>query len=352
MKSRIIGLWIALPLALASCKKSSPDAGAAAGGAAPLTIGYTLHGLNDFTQIIQRGAQDAGKALGVKVDVQGPAIFAAGDAIAIFEGMVQKRVDGLAVIPMPGDVWVTPIKNATQAGVPVVTANVSSPDSTASTWFGQDEFGSGIILATAIRNALGEAGKTHGTIIVGICAPGVDVLNKRYDGFKKGMAASGFVVSEPFDVGTENGANYGAWENLVGAHADAVAVIGLCSMDLPNLAKLKARSNGRWVVGGYDLSPETLDAIKAGTIQVTLGQHPYLQGYLPVMALVQHLRDKKPLPRGWVDVGTEVVTKKNVEALYDRETNPTAETAWYAAYIKEHFSDLGALAKPLLGREP
>jgi ABC-type sugar transport system substrate-binding protein len=104
------------------------------------------------------------------------------------------------------------------------------------------------------------------------------------------MAGTKYQISEPFDVNTENTANYGAWENLAAANPNMVAMVGLCSMDLPNLAKLKERTKGQWLVGGYDLGRETLDAVKAGTVQVTIGQHPYLQGYLPVGA-------GPPLPR-------------------------------------------------------
>lgn len=332
-----------------SCDKAAPIS---AGGSARLRIGYTLHGLNDFTQVIRHGAEDAGKALDVDVEVQGPARFAAQDAIAIFQGMSQRHFDGLVVVPMPGDVWVTPIREVTADGTPVLTANVPSVESAATTWFGEDARHSGMILAQEIRKALAERGIEKGEIVVGICAPGVDALLQRYDGFKKGLEGSAFQATEAYNVNTENTANYGAWENLVGANPDLVAVVGLCSMDLPNLAKVKSRMNGKWVVGGYDLNIETLDAIKAGTVQVTVGQHPYLQGYLPVLALVRHFRDKKPLPQGWIDVGSEVVTKQNVDSIYSRETDASAQTKWYADYIARNFADMDAMAKPLPGKSP
>jgi ABC-type sugar transport system substrate-binding protein len=89
------------------------------------------------------------------VDVVGPAGFSTGDAIAMFEAMTQKRVNGLVVVPMPGEVWVTPIRQATQAGIPVLTANVTSPGSAATAWVGQDEFASGTILAAELRKFSG-----------------------------------------------------------------------------------------------------------------------------------------------------------------------------------------------------
>lgn len=340
-------LLLSAMLLAGGCRQKTPDAGLAK-PAAKLKFGYVLHGLNDFTQIIKQGAEDAGKAEGVIVDVLGPAGFGAtADAIAMFEGLVQKRVNGLIVVPMPGEVWITPIRQATEARIPVLTANVTSAGSTATAWFGQDEYASGVVLATELRKLLSAQNKNEGRIIVGICAPGVAVLVDRYEGFKKGFEGTKYQISKPFDVNTENTANYGAWENLAGANPEIVAMVGLCSMDLPNLAKLKARTKSQWLVAGYDLSRETLDAVKAGTVQVVVGQHPYLQGYLPVLALSRHLRDRQPLPGGWIDVGTEVVTRDKVEGIYGRETDPGQQRQWYADYVAKHFSDLNALAKPL-----
>ena len=324
-----------------------PKPTTASSGKPRLKIGYVLHGLNDFTQVIKRGAEDAGKALDVDVEVVGPSSFEANEAINMFQGMIQKKVDGLVVIPMPGEVWVRPIKEATTAGIPVASANIISEGSTADSWFGQDEYQSGVLLATEMQKMLQADGKKSGKILAGICKPGVSVLEDRYKGFKKGLEGSGYTVTDPKDVGTENTANYSAWENQATANPDMVATVGLCSMDIPNLDKLKTRTKGKWLIGGYDLNTETLDGIKKGTTQISLGQHPYLQGYLPVLALVQHLRDKKPMPKTWVNVGTEIVTKANVEALYPRETDHAAETKWYADYIVKNFGDLNTMAKPL-----
>ncbi len=358
----LLALLASLPLMLISCSPTPATPPITPGAKPPATgqtdarprirIGYVLHVLNDFSQVIKRGAEDAGKALDVDVEVVGPPAAQATDAIGMFEGMVQKKKDGLVVIPMPGDVWVKPIKEASSAGIPVLTANITSAGSASEAWFGQDEYQSGVVLATELRKMLAADGKKSGKVLAGICAPGVAVLEERYKGFTKGMEGSGFTVTDPKDVGVENTKNYSAWENQTTANSDIVAAVGLCSMDIPNLAKVRTRSKAKWLVGGYDLNAETLDALKAGTTQISLGQHPYLQGYLPVLAMVQHLRDKKPLPKGWVDVGTEIVTKANVDSLVPRETDRAAETKWYADYIAKNFTDLGSLAKPLPGTHP
>ena len=365
---RLRPLLFALPfLLLASCNRPA-DTSASSGasttdgaasqpavdgkGKPTLKIGYVMHGQNSFTAVIQRGAEQAGHDLGVDVEVTGPASFDATEAIGMFEGMAQKKKDGLIVIPMPGEVWVKPIKEAMSAGIPVVTANITSTESGAASWFGQDEYQSGVILATELRKMLDAEGKKGGKIVAGNCKPGVAVLDERYKGFKKGLEGSAYTVTDPKNVGTEKAANYSEWENQATANPDAVATVGVCSMDIPNLSQLKLRSKGAWLIGGYDLERETVESIKAGTTQISLGQHPYLQGYLPVVALVHHLRDKTPLPKGWVNVGTEVVTKANVDAIYPRETDQGEEAKWYKDYIKKNFGDLNTLAKPLPATHP
>ena len=49
--------------------------------------------------------------------------------------------------------------------------------------------------------------------------------------------------------------------------------------------KYNMRSKGLKVAGGFDLIPETLASIKAGDLDYTIDQQPYLQGFLPVLYL-------------------------------------------------------------------
>ena len=93
--------------------------------------------------------------------------------------------------------------------------------------------------------------------------------------------------------------NLAGWEQLVETHPEMIAAVGLASVDLPNLIRIKRRLNAQWEAAGYDVTVEVLDAIKDGTALVTIGQHPYLQGYLPVLALSEHFIDGVSL-RDWI----------------------------------------------------
>ena len=216
------------------------------------------------------------------LEVFGDASFDTPTHQAFFETALQRGFDGIAVVTLPGDQWITPIQQAVDQGVPLVGANVTGLETALTAWVGQDEYNSGVILGEEMLKQFEAAGITEGKIAVGICLPAAQVLQDRDAGFRKALEGTNFEILEAQDVMIPVPDNYGRWENIMAANPDAVGAVGLCSIDIPNLAQLKERNGGTWLIGGYDLDPPTLQAIKDGWAQVTVGQQEYLQGYLPV----------------------------------------------------------------------
>src|SRR4051794_25761454 len=183
----ILGLCLVLFLI------AMPAIGARAQDATPaashsdIEIAYVLHGLNAFTERIKTGAEDAAKDYGVHVEVFGDASFDTATHQAFFENALQRGFDGIAVIPLPGDQWITPIQLATDQGVPLVGANITSLDSALTAWVGQDEYNSGVILGGEMKKQFDAAGVTDGKIAVGICDPAAKVLQDRDAGLRKGL---------------------------------------------------------------------------------------------------------------------------------------------------------------------
>ena len=60
--------------------------------------------------------------------------------------------------------------------------------------------------------------------------------------------------------------------------------------------------------GGFDLLPRTLELIRKGSMDFTIDQQPYLQGYLPVVFLAQKARYGL-LPAGDVATGPSLIRK-------------------------------------------
>ena len=173
-----------------------PAIGARAQDATPaadhsdIEIAYVLHGLNTFTERMKTGAEDAGKDYGVTVEVFGDASFDTATHQAFFENALQRGFDGIAVVTLPGDQWITPIQEAVDQGVPVVGANVTGLETAMKAWVGQDEYNSGVILGGEMLKQFEAAGISEGKIAVGICSAAAQVLQDRDAGLRKAFEGS------------------------------------------------------------------------------------------------------------------------------------------------------------------
>lgn len=312
-----------------------------------LTFGLVLHFTGPFTDQIADGARSAAEELGFEVEVVATPGFDGQALIGLFESLVQTGVDGIAVVPNPPEIWAGPIEEAQEAGIPVVTLNVYAEDTPAPSFFGEGAFRSGQILGETLLDIYeGDSGK----VVVGECAPGVPVLIERFEGLRSAIEeAGGFEIEGPFDVGIEPTENYSSWQNLLSAHPDADMMVGLCATDMPNLTRLRENTGAEFIAGGYDLEPAALEGISLGFGEVTIGQNPYLQGYLPMLALYRNITEGVELPEGWIDVGVEVVTAENVEELIAREDSLELTREFYASIIEEEYSDLSEVAQPYPG---
>lgn len=341
-RTRFLAILMALSMMV---MPMAAQAQSPAAGGDDIKIAYILHGLNDFTQTIKEGAEDAGDDLGVQVDVFGEAGFDIPTHQAFLESAIQAGYDGIAVIPNGGDPWNTLLQEAADAGIPLATANNTALNSVVDLWVGQDEYNSGILVAQEMQKQLAAAGVTEGKIVIGSCFPGNPVLDDRSAGIHSVFDGTGFELTQDYDTKLDNTENYNIWDSLATANPDAVAMIGLCSLDPPNMAQVKTRGGYEWLAGGYDLETPTLQAIKDGSLAVSAGQQPYLQGYLPVLALVQELREGVHIS-GWLEVPTDIVTAENVDDFMPRESDAQVQRDFYAQYIADHFADLQAAARP------
>lgn len=230
--------------------------------------------------------------------------------------------------------------------MPVVGFNVTSFDSALATWVGQDDFDSGRILGGELLKQLTATGTIKGKIAVGSCNPGETVLAEREAGLRQAFAGTAFELLAAQDVHLPIPENASAWETIIAGYPDIVGAVGLCYIDVPNLAQIKKRTGGTWLIGGYNPDPLTLETITSGQAQVIAGQQEYLQGYLPVAILAEHLINGTPLVTGWLELPTEVVTAENVAQYTSRETDDQVQYDYYQIYIAEHFADLQAAARP------
>ncbi len=305
---------VAVAAGMSACSgKKVGDAGNADSANKSIKICMYTHGDGGtFWAVVQKGAEDAAKSLGVTLDYQGSTNDSSKQASTIQAG-VSGGCNGIAAsAPDPGAIKDAMLA-AQSAGIPTVTLNSGSAvykDLGAFTHIGQDET---------------VAGKAAG-----------DKFNEL--GVKKVLC----VVQEQANVGLQdrcNGAKStfkgtlqqfnadGALADLNGAEAKIEAALkadpsidGVFALtaDVATGAVLPAvQASGRDIkVGTVDLSADTLTAIDGGKISFAIDQQQYAQGFLAVQALYLAIKDAIQIGGGEpVYTGPAFVTKDNVKAV-------------------------------------
>ena len=351
---------IALTLsAVGGVSAQSPSTGALPG--AGIKLGFVTHVLgNPFIQQIIDGAKFAAADLGVDLQVVGPEGGSPDEQLALIQGLVSTGVQGIAT-SVPGATLADPINEIIAAGTPVVQFNLLDKGVNAP-YVGERSVESGRKLGAAVIEKLGGTGAT-GKVIVGNCLPGYPVLENRQKGVLEALAtAPGLTMVGPFDVKTSATENYAAWEAAYTANPDAVAAIGLCAPDVTSLGQLQAANpETPFVSGGYDLTAENLAALKAGNAYISLGQTPFMQGYLPIKILVDKITgatDVDLTKGGFLDSGTEIVTADSVTEPFDlpaltfadleaMAADPAAARAYYQPLVEGKIANWATSMEPI-----
>lgn len=285
-----------------------------------IKIGFVTHVLgNPFIQQIIDGATAAAGDLNVELQVTGPEGGDADAQLKAAQALVAAGAQGIAT-SVPGESMASGLNEIVDAGIPVVQFNLLVT-SVKAPYVGERSVESGRILGAKVLEKLGGA-TASGKVIIGNCFPGFPVLENRAKGVQESLAAAtGIEVVGPFDVKVAANENYAAWEALLAANPDAKALVGLCAPDIASLGKLQAANPSiPFVSGGYDLTAENLAEIKAGNAYVSLGQTPFMQGYLPIKMLADTIRGITSVDLsagGFLDAGTEIVTADSVQEPFD-----------------------------------
>ncbi|WP_322973233.1 sugar ABC transporter substrate-binding protein, partial [Peterkaempfera griseoplana] len=287
---RARALLAAAGLLLAACSGPAADHGAstpsAGTPAAPaqastgsLHIAVISHGGpgDAFWNVVKNGALAAGKQLGVQVDYTSDP-DPAGQA-RLIDNAVAQHVGGLVVSMANPDALQTAVKAAVAAGIPVVTINSGSAQSAsfgAIGHVGQEESVAGRGAGARLK----QQGR-HKLLCV-IHEAGNIGLNQRCDGARRGFG--GPVVNLQVDAANPTD----VVSRIRGALQADTAVDGVLTLNAQIAADavdaVKAVGS-KAQVATFDLNPDVLNAIKAGTVSFAVDQQQYQQGYLPVVML-------------------------------------------------------------------
>jgi simple sugar transport system substrate-binding protein len=221
---------------------------------------------------------------------------------------------------------VSPINKALTAGIPVVTYNANGATNNPTNgmaYIGQELFASGQEVGARIA-----AGMPHGGTACGIIAqPGSLNIQPRLDGANAAILAAGKGLKILHTAGFDSGASQSQETTTIpefiqasGPKLQGVFAVDGGSTALLGPALQKFGLTGKVTSGGFDLEPATLTAIKAGQLGFTIDQSPYLQGFLPCLALYMFQLSGGLVAPAETDTGLKFVTKANAAAY----TAPTS----------------------------
>jgi simple sugar transport system substrate-binding protein len=272
-----------------------------------LTIAVITHGDGgSFWAVAKRGAEDAAKDLGVTLKYSESNNDAQQQAQMI-EAAVTDKVDGLAVSAPDPDAISSAVRQAVDAGIPVITLN-SGLDSYqqlgALTHVGQTEG----LAGEAAGKALQEKGAKK--LLCVIHEQGNIGLNDRCDGAKKGFGGDveNMQVKGTADIQT----SLTEIQSKLQADSSIDAVLAL-NPDIAIAARDAVKgANSKATLATFDLSGDVMKGVAAGDILFAVDQQQYLQGYLPVQMLMLYKRNLSTIGGGQpVLTGPSLVTKEN-----------------------------------------
>lgn len=287
----------------------APDPTAAPTGDGDRRIAVVTHGTagDAFWNVVRNGAEAAGSDLGLAIDYT-----ADGDPSAqsrLIDNAVAQGVDGLVVSMANPDALEEAVRKAADAGIPVVTINSGSAQSTefgAIAHVGQEE----TIAGEQAGERLAEEGKTK--LLCVIHEAGNVGLRQRCDG-----ADTGFGTVQNLQVDITNPTDIEA--RIRGAlqaddEIDAVLTLNPQVATLAASAVQAASSDAQ--VATFDLNPDVVAAIKAGDLLFAVDQQQYEQGYLPVVFLKLYLDNANTVGGGRpVLTGPGFVDGSNVDRV-------------------------------------
>ena len=226
--------------------------------------------------------------------------------------------DGIATTVVDATAFVSPINKALTAGIPVVTYNANGATNNPTNglaYIGQELFASGQEVGARIAAAM-----PHGGTACGIIAqPGSLNIQPRLDGANAAILAAGKGLKILHTAGFDSGASQSQETTSIpefiqanGPKLQGVFAVDGGSTALLGPALAKFSLVGKVAAGGFDLEPATLTAVKAGQLDFTIDQSPYLQGFLPCLYLYMFQLSGGLVAPPETDTGLKFVTKDNV----------------------------------------
>jgi simple sugar transport system substrate-binding protein len=310
--------------------KSSDSAAATSAGDFPSTpkwkFVFVCHvTTNPFFTPTQYGAQDACALLNCDFQWTGSKDSIVAEMVNATNTAISAKADGIALAVVDKNAFKAPVDQALAAGIPVVSYNADGakddPGTNRLAYIGQGLYDSGFQLG---QRAI-ESGLDSGEVVGFIATPGQLNIQPRIDGASDAIKQSGKSLKfNPVATNADVTKGLSIIDAYAQGHPDLAGMLAVDAGSTQSVGqvvqKYKMRDKGLKVAGGFDLVPETLQAIKGGSLDYTIDQQPYLQGFLPVLYLYMYKLSGGLVFPSQTNTGLLFVTKDTVDPYLQTKT--------------------------------
>jgi simple sugar transport system substrate-binding protein len=246
-----------------------------------------------FHGVIARGAEQAGKDLGVNVVYIFPDQVTLTDYNAKIEQAIAAQPQGIVILGIDEKGSEPLAQRAKELGItlafnpapPIKDKPLWTPDDLYISRVGSDEYSAGRVAADRLL-----AEKVKGNVVCGIQIPGDLTLSTRCKGVSDRLKEAG-IETNVIELANEPGQAAELLTTYLRAHPQTGAVVTLGGP--PNAGSREAKKSLNrpdLLLGGFDMDAATLQGIKDKEMLFTVDQQPFWRGYIPVLEITHNIR--------------------------------------------------------------
>ena len=281
-----------------------------------LDLAFLTNNASDFWTIARAGCDQAQKEVpNIKVEFKIPADGTAAEQTRIFDDLLVKGVDGIALSPVDPANQTAMIDKGVAKSL-IVTQDSDAPKSKRSFYVGTDNVAAGRQAGELIKKAVPDGGN----IMLFVGKRDAQNAKERIQGVEEALKGTKIKV---LDVRTDDTDRVRAKQNVADTlvrNPDIACLVGLWSYNGPAIVNAVKDANkiGKVKIITFDEENDTLQGVKDGAIEATVVQNPYEFGRQAVTLMAKKLRNENPeIPEdGKVIVPTRAIDKSNVDEFW------------------------------------
>lgn len=274
---------------------------------------------------VYQGFKQAAEAMGCQTIFSGTPDYDITKQIASFEQDLVKNPKGILLHPMQSDPFIEPINRAIDSGVSVVTFAADSPNSRRTAYITSDNLAEAKFAAEEIVKQVGDSAEyavlenpgqsNHDLRVTAL----IDYMEKNYPNMKLvGRQASN----------QDSNAAYRATASMLQANPNLKAMWIPEAGSAEGAVAAVLEANADVLIMHADVTPTTLEHIKAGNIHMSLNPNQGVQGFMGFVAtfMAAHsdmfdpfndwkVSDYNPMQIPFIDNGFAVITKENADSF-------------------------------------